>query len=78
MIHLWLAEQLHTLARWLEQLGTEPVCNQPHEWPFVNEAFDDYKPVFRQFPGLPEPIDAAGWLTISKAGIGCGGKERGE
>ena len=58
MIHLWLAEQLHTMARWLEQLGTEPVCNQPHEW--------------------PEAIDAAGWLTISKAGIGCGGQERGE
>ena len=54
----WLAAQLRRLARWLEQLGTEPVCNQPHEW--------------------PEAIDAAGWLTISKAGIGCGGKERGE
>ena len=54
----WMAEQLHRLARWLEQLGTEPV--------------------FYQLPGWPEPIDAAGWLTISKAGVGLGGEEIGE
>ena len=69
----WIAEQLHRLARWLEQLGTEPVCNQPHEWP---EAL----PVIRCKPGEAIPgvkLDAAGKLTVNRYGFGIGGKERG-
>ena len=79
----WMAEQLHRLARWLEQLGTEPVCNQPHEWPEAAiltmkcpQCEDDYKL-------LP------GWYFCVKCGAytlydpklnwaGLGGKEIGE
>ncbi len=73
---LWIAQQLHRLARWLEQLGTEPVCNQPHEWAPV-----DVLPVIKCKPGGAIPgvqFDAKGRLTVYRYGFGLGGQERGE
>ena len=44
------------------------------EW----EAQNEYMRVFHPLIDWPEPVDAAGHVTVSSAGVGLGGEERGE